>query len=126
MGGGLESRSGSRYGSSSGVLEKQTSLKVMEKALLFVVTTTIHVQNIPAIDMNKLQASKGTIFRTKQPQKQMDHIDLGKGKRRMLSNEELKQRKRDHVGRMRYTSSILRQRQSAGEDDQKKGDVKKF
>lgn len=76
--------------------------------------------------MNKLQASKGTIFRTKQPQKQMDHIDLGKGKRRMLSNEELKQRKRDHVGRMRYTSSILRQRQSAGEDDQKKGDVKKF
>lgn len=43
MGGGLESRSGSRYGSSSGVLEKQTSLKVMEKALLFVVTTTIHV-----------------------------------------------------------------------------------
>lgn len=67
--------------------------------------------------MNKLQASKGNVFGTQQPHKQINQSDLGKGKRKMQSKKKLKQCKRDHVERMRQTDSILRQRQSEGEDD---------
>lgn len=44
----------------------------------------------------------------------------------MISNKELKQRKGYHVGRMRQTANIIRQRQRGCVDAQKKGNVKRF
>ncbi|CAH1454396.1 unnamed protein product [Lactuca virosa] len=76
--------------------------------------------------MKKFQASKGIVVGTQQPNNQIVQIDSGKRKWKMISNKDLKQRKRYHVGRMIQTANIIRHRQSKGEDIQKKGNVKKF